>query len=133
LSIFFAAGACISGISALSLLFPGSLLEPMWRLNPRAHSAFSHIGGWAVILMGVVSLACALTAIGLWAGKLWGYLLAIAMLVINLTGDVYNFASGAEPRAVVGVPIVIVILLSILTKKTQYFFLREKEPHKDRN
>lgn len=34
LSLFFFFGAAMSFIACVSLLFPGSLLEPMWRLNP---------------------------------------------------------------------------------------------------
>jgi hypothetical protein len=36
LAIFFGMGACISSTACVSLLLPGSPLEPMWRLNPRA-------------------------------------------------------------------------------------------------
>ena len=44
LSVFFAAGCLIALTSAVSLLFPESFLEPMWRLNPRARTAFSSMG-----------------------------------------------------------------------------------------
>jgi len=67
MSIFFWAGAVISLIAALSLLFPGSVLEPMWKLNPRAREGFAEIGGWAILLMGAVSIACAMAAAGLLA------------------------------------------------------------------
>jgi hypothetical protein len=46
LSIFFLFGVCASFISFLSLLWPGSLLEPVWQLNPRAHVAFTSMGVW---------------------------------------------------------------------------------------
>jgi hypothetical protein len=36
LGVFFVAGAIISLTSAVSLLWPGGPLEPMWRINPRA-------------------------------------------------------------------------------------------------
>jgi hypothetical protein len=65
LSIFFLVGAAISFISSVSLLFPGSFLEPMWQLNPRAHEAFIGIGAWAIVLMCAVSVACASAAVGL--------------------------------------------------------------------
>lgn len=51
----------MSFISAVSLLFPGSFLEPMWRLNPRAHEAFAGMGVWAVVLMCAVCASCAST------------------------------------------------------------------------
>ena len=88
LSIFFWAGAFISLIAAVSLLFPGRILEPLWRLNPRAREGFAGIGGWAILLMGAVSAACAIAAAGLWRGAHWGYWFALVLLVINLIGDI---------------------------------------------
>jgi hypothetical protein len=122
LSLFFGAGAIISFVSAISLLFPNSFLQPMWRLNPRALHAFNQMGVWAFILLFTVSLACAFTSIGLWRGKLWGYRLAISMLVINLIGDTYNFLTGIERRAVIGIPIVLIIIFLITNPKTKSFF-----------
>ncbi len=33
LSFFFLFGTVMSGLASLTLLFPGSVLEPLWRLN----------------------------------------------------------------------------------------------------
>ena len=122
LSLFFAAGALISFVSAFSLLFPDNFLQEIWRLNPRALNAFNKIGVWAIVLLLSVSVACASTSFGLWRGKLWGYRLAISMLVVNLIGDIYNFLSGTEPRAVIGIPIVIGIIFLINNPKTKAYF-----------
>ncbi|HZE70913.1 MAG TPA: hypothetical protein VE135_15500 [Pyrinomonadaceae bacterium] len=119
MSIFFWAGAVISLIAALSLLFPGSVLEPMWKLNPRAREGFAEIGGWAILLMGAVSIACAMAAAGLWRGSRWGYLLALVLLAINLIGDIANVLLGTEPRAAVGIPIVIAILVFLLASRRE--------------
>src|SRR5574341_1092055 len=122
LSIFFWAGAIISFIAAVSLLFPGSSLDPMWRLNPRAREGFAGIGGWAILLMGAVSVACAIAAAGLWRGARWGYWVALALLAINLIGDITNVLLGAEPRAAVGIPIVLAILVFLLSRRVRKFF-----------
>src|SRR5947207_763510 len=87
LSVFLALGALIASIAAVSLLFPGGFLEPLWQLNPRARPAFSVIGLWAPLLLGVVSVACAVAAVGLWRGRSWGRWLAMALLLINLVSD----------------------------------------------
>ncbi len=123
LSIFFWAGAFISFIAAVSLLFPGSFLEPLWRLNPRAREGFAEIGAWAILLMGAVSVACAMAAAGLWRGSRWGYWLALTLLAINLIGDIANVLRGTEPRAAVGIPIVIAILVFLLaSRRVRDFF-----------
>ena len=122
LSIFFLFGTAASFLSSVSLFFPGSFLEPMWRLNPRARAGFADMGGWAVILMCTVSIACVSAAVGLWRGTRWGYWVAATMLVINLLGDLVNVILGTEPRAAVGIPIVLAILAFLVSKRVQRFF-----------
>jgi hypothetical protein len=122
LSAFFVFGALASGLSAVSLLSPGGPLEPMWRLNPRAHEAFAHMGTWAPLLLGAVCLACAASAWGFFHGRRWGYWLGVALLLINLTGDLINAALGIEPRTVVGIPIVALLLWYLSSSKVRAFF-----------
>jgi hypothetical protein len=123
LSIFFMFGAAVSFVSFISLLFPGSFLQPMWRLNPRALEGFTSMGRWAILLMCIVCVACALAAVGLWRGARWGYWLAVILLAINLLGDIVNVVLGTEPRAAVGIPIVVAILALLMSKRAKRFFL----------
>ena len=122
LSIFFLFGAIVSFVSFISLLFPGSFLESMWRLNPRAHEGFTSIGGWAIALMGAVCVACASAAVGLWRATRWGYWTAVILLSVNLLGDIANVVFGTEPRTAVGIPILIAILAFLRSKQARHFF-----------
>src|SRR5262245_6345669 len=124
LACLFAFGTLASGLSVVSLLNPGSPLEPMWRLNPRAHDAFSRMGIWAPLLLAAVCLACTASAYGFFRGRRWGYRLGVTGLLVNLTGDLVNAALGIEPRAVVGVPIVALILWYLSSRKVKDFFSR---------
>ena len=124
LSIFFLFGACASFLSFVSLFWPGSFLEPMWRLNPRARVAFGGMGVWAVVLMGAVCAACVTAAVGLWRGARWGYQLACALLAINLLGDITNAVTGTEPRAAIGIPIALALLAYLLSRRVRRFFAR---------
>lgn len=73
LVLFFGAGMCMAGLSAVSLSMPGSWLEPMWRLNPEARDGFRTLGDrWSVLLMVAVSASCGGAAIGLWQLKAVG-------------------------------------------------------------
>jgi hypothetical protein len=114
LAVFFAAGALIALVSAMSLLVPASVLEPMWQLNPRAHSAFVKMRVWAPVLLITLSLACGTTACG--------YRLAVGLLIIQLPGDFINVLLGIEPRAAFGIPIVAVLLWVLGTARVRIFF-----------
>jgi hypothetical protein len=117
LILLFVIGVIASLISLISLTFPGSFLEPVWKLNPRAREGFARMGGWSVLLMSVVCVTCLLTAIGLWRGLRWGYWLAVIVLSINLVGDVINVVVGTDRRAVVGIPIVLLLLIYLLRSR----------------
>jgi hypothetical protein len=122
LSILFVFGTASSFVAAVSLSFPDSFLEPIWRLNPQAHQGFLRIGGWAIWLMTVVCGTCACAAIGLWRSRRWGYWVGVVMLIANLLGDLINAIAGIEPRAIVGVPIAALILIYLARAQTRSFF-----------
>ena len=106
LIIFFAAGAFISLVVMLALVFPGSDLESIWQLKPEAQSQFQAIGrGASVVLMAVVVAACGLAAVGLAKNADWGRRLAIAVLTINLIGDSLNALFTRDAKILVGLPI----------------------------
>jgi len=126
LIVLFAIGTGASFISAVSLMFPGSFLEPIWHLNPNARAGFSRIGSWAILLMIAVCLSCAFTTIGLWRRRRWGYWLAVVMLVVNLAGDVVNVINGTEPRAIIGIPIVVALLAYLLRKPMRDHFSQSR-------
>lgn len=122
LSLFFFAATAITLVAALSLLFPNGFFEPIWKLNPRGRAGLGAIGIWAVLLFSVVCLACAVAAVGLWRGARYGYATAMTVLTINSLADLFNVISGTEPRAIIGIPIVILILAYMLTSKVRRFF-----------
>ncbi len=105
LSLFFVFGMVMSGLAACMLLFPGSALEPLWRLNPRAREGFAVMGIRAVLLMALVCLACLVAALGLWGCTRWGFWTALSILAINLAGDTTNALIMGDWRTLIGLPI----------------------------
>jgi len=51
LSAFFTFGALVCLITIIALLFPGGVLDPIWRLNPDARVAFQKIGALSILLI----------------------------------------------------------------------------------
>lgn len=119
---FFALGACIAFVAAAALLTPGGFLEPIWRLNPRAQFAFASLGKWSIVLMSCVSALCLSAAVGLRRRKRSGYYLAIAILIINLIGDTTNVLLGTEPRALIGIPIALILLWLLSRRSMRIYF-----------
>ena len=124
LGAFFALGTLASGLSAVSLLTPGGPLEPMWRLNPRAREAFAGMGLWAPLLLGAICLACAASAYGFFRARRWGYRLGTVLLLVNLAGDLVNAALGLDRRALVGIPVVALLLWYLSSSHVRSFFTR---------
>ncbi len=122
LGVFFACGTLATGLAAISLLTPGGLLEPMWRLNPRGHAGLVALGHWAPVVLGGACVACACAAYGFAKGRPWGYRLGICLLLVNLAGDLTNVFLGTEPRAIVGVPAVAILLWYLSSRSVRAFF-----------
>src|SRR6476659_8142275 len=87
---FFAFGTTMCALTIALLLFPGTVLDALWGLNPEAHLAFQSLGWSAVLIMLVVGTGCAFAAIGLWQQRRWGIWTAVIVLSVNLVGDVLN-------------------------------------------
>jgi hypothetical protein len=102
-----------TGIADVSLPFPGSLLDPMWRLNSKALEKFGRLGFWSIVLMAAVCLACGSCAFGLWKGARWGHPAALGPLAI-----------GADPRALVDVPVAGALIAYLMTGRVRLLFTR---------
>lgn len=102
---FFAFGAAMCTLTTGLLLFPGTTLDSLWRLNPDAHFAFQSFGNWSVALMVTVGIGCALAAFGLWQGTLFGVVLALIILSLNIIGDLFTALIRHDYRALIGIPI----------------------------
>ena len=106
-------------LTIVLLVFPGTKLDSLWNLNPDARLAFQSLGSWSVLLMLTVGTGCALAAIGLWYGKLWGVPLAIAILFINIIGDLVNVLIRHDYRPFIGVPIAGMMIFCLARFRTR--------------
>ena len=122
LGVFFAFGAVMSLLSAIALLVPGSPLEPMWRLNPDARQGLAAMGAWGILLMAVVSMACAAAAVGLWVRAGWGRRLALGVLLVNLAGDLLGALIRHDSRMLLGLPIGGALIAYLLSARVRHLF-----------
>jgi hypothetical protein len=99
------------------LLFPGSAVDELWTINPRAQTYFQQMGKPAVLLLSLVCAACASAAFGLWRLRRWGLSMAVVVLATNIAGDLLNALFLRDYRALVGVPVAGVMLGYLLRKR----------------
>jgi hypothetical protein len=126
--VFFAAATMVSGLAAVSLATPGGPLEPMWMVNPRARSGFEAMGPWAIALLVGLCGCCAFAFWGMASRRKGGYVAALAILGANLAGDLFAGISGAETRALLGVPIVLALLAYLLSSRVRRYFVATSRP-----
>lgn len=115
ISLFFVFGALMSAFAAALLLFPGTPLDALWRINPRGHAGFSAMGNGAVLLMAVVCASCSVVAIGLWNCRKFAYWGALCILVLNLAGDIWNAIAFHDWRTLIGLPVAGLMIGYLLT------------------
>jgi hypothetical protein len=110
----------MSGLTFLMLLFPGSPLDVLWQLNPRAHEGLDSLGWLALLLMAATSLACITAALGLWRCTRSGLWTAVAILAINLVGDAGNALITGDKRALIGLPIGGLVIWYLLSQRRRF-------------
>jgi hypothetical protein len=114
LAAFFAIGALMCALTLTLLLFPGTALDWLWRLNPEARLAFQSLGSWSFVLMLTVGTACLLAALGLWRGTVLGTRLALTILSVNLIGNLANALLRGDYRALIGLPVGAVMIFYLV-------------------
>ena len=117
LSILFVFGAFMSGMSAVLLLFPGSIMEDASHAGAQAHEGFAGMGSWTFPLMTLVCLACIAAAVGLWRLAPWGLWTAVVILGANLVGDVISMFSSRDWRTLVGLLIFAFMIWYLLRQR----------------
>ena len=105
IACLFGFGTVASAFAIITLLFPGTILDRAWAVNPEGHEGLTRLGPLAVALMALVCAACTIIAFGLWKGRPWGRALAIAGLSINLISDVATALIRRDPVTLIGIPI----------------------------
>jgi hypothetical protein len=102
LSILFVFGAFMSGMSAILLLFPGSIVDGTSNAGTQPQQGFSGMGSWTLPLMTLVCLACIAAAVGLWRLAPWGLWTAVVILGANVVGDAIGMFSSHDWRTLLG-------------------------------
>ena len=126
IGIFLFFGAIMASLAAFTLLWPGTALDRMWKLNPTVYKQLAPQGCLVGILFLLLGTALAAAGIGWFRRRLWGWRLAIIIIGTQVLGDIVNCVRGDLLRGGTGVVIAGALLLFLLQPKTRAMFAYRK-------
>ncbi len=92
----------MASLAGTTLVWPGSALDRIWNLNPRAHDElvpFGRVVGIPFLLLGAT---LAVASLGWFKRRRWGWRLAVAIIATQVLGDLVNIFRGDPLRGGIG-------------------------------
>ena len=120
--VFLFFGSAMAALAATTLLYPGTLLDAAWKLNPAAYHQLAPLGSKIGILFLFLSGALLVSGIGWFRHQRWGWRLAVAIIAIQVLGDIVNFVRGDWFRGAIGVVIAGALLLYVVSPRIKTTF-----------
>lgn len=112
--VFLFFGATVASLAAITLLWRGTYLDPIWSLDPTAYRQLAPLGRDVGVPFLLLGLALAAAGIGWFRRRLWGWRLTVAIIAIQIVGDVMNCIRGDWLHGGIGVVIAGALLLFLL-------------------
>jgi hypothetical protein len=114
MGIFLVFGACMASLAGLTLALPGTALDQIWILNPRAYKQLAPLGREVGTLFLLLASALAAAAALWFKRRVWGWRLAVVIIATQIAGDLVNFFSGHVIEGGIGVVIASALLVYLL-------------------
>jgi hypothetical protein len=122
MGIFLLLSAVMAMLGAATLLRRGTILDRIWDLNPVAYKQLAPLGGKFGILFVLLGAALTMAGIGWLRHRLWGWRLTVAIIAIQVFGDIANCIRGNLLRGGTGVLIAGALLWFLLQPKVRVTF-----------
>jgi len=122
IGVFLFFGGAMAGLAATTLLLPGTPLDRAWTLNPTAYKQLSPLGSKVGILFLLIAVALAVSGVGWFRRRLWGWRLAVAIIGTQVLGDIVNLVRGDLLRGGTGVVIAGALLFYLLRPRVRAVF-----------
>ncbi|MGC2184456.1 MAG: hypothetical protein WA637_14345 [Terriglobales bacterium] len=115
-------GAAMALLAGTTLVFPGTILDRAWRLNPVAYAQLAPLGGPVGIVFLLLAVVLSVAATGWWCRRRWGWVLAVVIISIQVLGDFMNLLRGDVLRGAVGVVIAGALLFYMTRPRVRAVF-----------
>jgi hypothetical protein len=120
--IFLLFGAVMALMAGTALTWPGTVLDRMWILNPRAHQQLAPFGRTIGIPFLLLSASLGAAAVGWFQHRPWGWRLAVFIVSAQVLGDLGNVFLGHFIEGGVGVAIAAALLVYLLRANVRAIF-----------
>lgn len=120
--IFFCFGATMASLAGSTLIWPGTPLDRIWRLNPEAYREVEPLGRVIGIVFLALAVVLAAAATGWFKRRLWGWRLAVGIITTQILGDLANLLRGDFLRGGVGCVIASGLLFYLLRPQVRIVF-----------
>jgi hypothetical protein len=109
-------------LAGTMLLWPRTVLDRLWSLNPAAQKAFAPFGNSIGPLFYVLSIVLVTAAVGWFKRRIWGWRLTVAIISTQLVGDFVNLIRGDFLRGCIGLLIAGSLLIFLLRSNIRTTF-----------
>lgn len=114
----------MASLAGETLVWRGTLLDRIWRLNPRAYAELLPLGRVPGILFLLLAVALALAGVGWLQRKVWGWWMAVAMIAAQVVGGMVHLLMDRIAEGAVGVGVAGFLLVYLLRPRVKSQFRR---------
>jgi hypothetical protein len=122
LGVFLFFGAIMASLAGTTLLWPGTGLDRMWVLNPRAYKELAPFGKATGIPFLLLGVALAVAGVGWFKQFLWAWRLAVAIIATQILGNFVNVILGRVVEGAIGITIAGALLFYLLRSEVRGAF-----------
>jgi hypothetical protein len=120
--IFLFFGAAMAALAGTTLIWRGTILDGVWKLNPTGYRQLATLDRSVGIVFLLLSGLMAVAGIGWFRRRHWGWRLSVAIIAVQVLGDLFNLLRGDLIRSGIGSTIAGALLLYLFSENVKRSF-----------
>lgn len=113
IGVFFLFGAVMACLAGITLAKPGTFLDRLWKLNPRAYHDLAPSGKTVGPLFLILAVALVFAGVGWLKRRRWAWHLGVAIIGAEVVGNFVSVFVGRVIQGVIGITIAGGLLLYV--------------------